>query len=209
MALQIIERRWCDGIKLGAPGEDWVVRHPPEAIEGSTRTYALDGGKPKNVDLCDPCDQELTLAELRVCLREFGQLAGSTKSKPGPKGNHADTVAKFVATGQRNGRTPKDGKRREQCLWCPLHYTGSGWGNHVQKEHGFEGLKDALGGQCPKCGEGGFETVSVHIQRTHAREFDSISEAFLWARDNGDPHGVYARRRAAGVGIIETPEGLL
>lgn len=204
MALQIIERRWCDGLKLGAEG-DFVVRHDP-GVEGITRTFALDGGKPRNVDLCDPCNEDMTLAELRACLKEFGVSTEAGKKGKGEErqaalsGGPGTTAARFHMSGVRHGRTPK-GERDMQCLWCPLNYTPSGFLGHVRKAHGFDGSKDALGTTCPACGNN-FEMLGAHVLKSHP-EFGSVTDAFFWARDNNDPYGVYGARRAAGKNVVE------
>jgi hypothetical protein len=204
MAQEIQVLTWCDGLKQGNPG-DFVVRHSPR-VEGITRTFAVDGRPPKNVDLCDPCNDEMTLAELRACLKESGVSVEAGKGLPverrPARGGGAATVARSAMGGIRNGRPPQ-GARQALCLWCPLDYTKSGWLGHIQKHHGFTGIKDALGHQCPVCGQDGFDMVSVHITRHHAEFATSATAAFIWARDNGDPYGVYAARRAAGQNIVE------
>jgi len=204
MAREIREYLWCDGVKVGVNTEEgWLPRHDL-GEPANTRTFAMDGGKPMDVDLCDPCNSEMTLDELRVCIKEFGVAADPARKTPryaANAGGVAGTVEKFRLSGQRKGREPKEA-RTEQCLWCPMDYTSSGWLGHLQKEHGFAGKKEALGTQCPACGVDGFETVTVHIVRSHP-EFPSGTAAFIWARDNKDPYGVYAERRAAGKNVVE------
>jgi len=205
MATTIEINVWCDGLKLGADG-DFVTRHELQT-PADTRRFALDGRPAKSVDLCDDCDDVTTLAELREIIRRFGVVPegkkgpGATDRQMAAGGGAAATATKYALTGSRHGRTPR-GPRSEQCLWCPLDYTSSGWLSHLQKQHGFGGTKDALGSQCPVCGADGFDMVSVHISRIHP-EFPSTTAAFIWARDNGDPYGVYAARRAAGQNIVE------
>lgn len=207
MATEIILNRWCDGVKLSG-STDWVLRHEIQTAPATVRTHALDGKPARNVDLCDPCDEEMTLAELRVCLREFGVAleAGKNGKKSAASTAPVDhdplriKVINAARTGKRHGREP-DHPRTDQCIWCPLNYTRTGFAGHVKKDHGFKNLKEAVGTRCPVCGVDGFEILSGHAVRAH--EAKSVTDLFLWARDNGDPFGVYAERRAAGQNIVE------
>ena len=212
MAVEIRQLRWCDGlIQVKPVGSGFAPRHD-EATPGEERTYGVGGRRWLHVDLCDSCDDQMTLAELRAVLAEAGvpieagkSLGGRDRQSAGVRagaspGGVAAMVAKNAVTGRRQGRTPVNG-RSVQCLWCPLDYTTSGFIGHV-KSHGFAGTKEALGHVCPACGADDFEMVSVHIHRNHP-EFASTTEAFIWARDNGDPFGVYKERRAAGQNVVE------
>jgi hypothetical protein len=204
MAQEIRVDIWCDGLKLGVDG-DFVVRHDPR-VEAVTRSFALDGKPAKLVDLCDPCNGELTLDELREVLKQFGVTSGAGKPGPGPAKVRAEGPARLIlanqVSGLRNGRERAEGGKTFVCLWCPLDYSSSGWLSHVQKKHGFKGIKDAVGVTCPVCGQGPYETLSNHVSRAHD-EFLSITEAFHWAKDNGDPFGVYRARHAAGQNVVE------
>ncbi|MFD7157919.1 hypothetical protein ACFV9C_25180 [Kribbella sp. NPDC059898] len=199
MATELILKRWCDGVKEDLEGE-FVPRHDPPAPAEERGPYTL-GGRPKKIDFCDACDQHQTAAEMRYALEEFGVVfeAGNSK-KVSVKNSAAASVAKHAVSGQRYGRPPV-GKRTQYCLWCPMDYTDSGLGGHVKK-HGFTGLKDALGSTCPRCGTSGHGALTQHVAKEHP-EFESVTAAFIWARDNHDPHGVYAHRRGAGANVVE------
>lgn len=204
MAQEVRVDIWCDGLKLGGDG-DFVVRHDPR-VEAFTRPpIALDGKAPKHVDLCDLCNSELTLDELREVLKQFGVVPAGKgpSSRPGQAASSpAREVAHNALNGARAGRDRGAGVKTFVCIWCPLDYSQSGWLSHIQKKHGFSGIKEAVGHQCPVCGTDGFDTLSVHISRTHD-EFDSITDAFHWAKDNGDPYGVWAKQRDAGQNVVE------
>lgn len=201
MSRKLVEYVWCDGVKLAVG--DWAMRHEPETETGDPRVLLLDPGKPKIVDLCDPCNEQMTLAEARICAREFGvvaETAGKVPKPANPLTTPAGIVERYRITGERVGKPP-NGTRNELCLWCPMDYTTAGLLSHVKK-HGFNGTKEAFGSQCPACGKGGFDVLSVHISRSHP-EFAGTTQAFIWARDNNDPYGVYSVRRAAGQNVVE------
>lgn len=194
MAQELRVYIWCDGVKLGADG-DFVPRHDPQTTAGLTRTFAFDGGKPKKVDLCDPCNTELTLAEARYVVREFGQsldLAG--QKGPGPR----------PLPGVVSQRPPRMNEGRTDCIWCPGNYAWTGWSGHLRTVHNIAGVKEALGRKCPACGEE-FDGLSVHITRGH-EEFAMVTDAFFWARDNGDPYGVWAVTFARAPYLSKAPD---
>lgn len=192
MAKEIVT--WCDACMA----ED---QHSP----GHTVVIAVDG-KPQSVDLCTSHDDQL-VKPLRVLMEEFGapvELPAQSRPKtgakvsPGTAGNqHERNVLMHQQTGVRKGKPPA-GDRSNQCLWCPLTYSGSassGFGRHLRVVHGFDGLREAFGGICPVCGEGPYEMMGAHVQRSHKdMGFESASAPYTWARDNGDPHGVYAAK---------------
>lgn len=109
----------------------------------------------------------------------------------------AQTLTHYQLSGIRKGREPAGG-RPNQCLWCPLSYTAAstgGFGRHVRVAHGFDGLGEAFGGPCPVCGEGPYLQILNHCNRAHKdMGFIAVAQPYLWARDNGDPHGVYAAK---------------
>ena len=200
MAQTIEVNTWCDGLQLD--GTEWVYIHDP-AVKAITRTFGLDSRPAKHVDLCDDCNDNLTIAALREVVKRFGASPESKKAQPGPRaasGGPAATAAMHQTSGIRHGRTPK-GSRDLQCLWCPLTYTQSGFGPHL-KAHGFDGMVDGLGDQCPVCGTAGFKILSIHTGKEH--DMPVVTDAFLWARDHGDPYGVYAARRDAGRDVVES-----
>ncbi|MFF1820361.1 hypothetical protein ACFVWG_23855 [Kribbella sp. NPDC058245] len=206
MALQIIQRRLCDGVKLGAELDDFMPRHDPP-VPGTPRIVAGDEPKLMTADLCDACDTGpdcLNRDEMRVVVREFGTPfeAGKNHKRGSAKVGRAKQTTADQLFGVRQGR-PANAERDMDCLWCPMDYTKSGFAPHVKK-HGFNSLRDALGTTCPACGQGPYPVLSVHVLKDHDH-FASVTDGFMWARDNGDPHGVYRERRAAGQNIVESP----
>lgn len=179
MTQELVLYIWCDGVKSGAGG-DFALRHDPKSVTGAERTYTLDGGKPRTVDLCDPCNTDMTLAELRYCIKEFGQV-------PDVAGQKAQPVR---GPGGSSPRPSRMAEGRTMCLFCPGEYAWTGWSGHLRTIHGLAGVKEALGRKCPACGEE-FDGLSVHITRGH-EEFPMVTDAFFWARDNGDPYKVWA-----------------
>jgi len=195
MALEIIQRRWCDGLKGNGAG-DFVPRHDPQ-VEGSPRLKLLDGKTVKLVDLCDPCDagDDMTVAELRATIREYGINADAPSAgrTPKPRGGGESAVPGL-----------KLNETRTDCIWCPGNYSWGSWGGHLREIHGFSGVREALGDQCPACGVQQ-KGLSVHITRGHD-EFATVMDAFFWARDNGDPYGVWAATLARGKRLDAAPD---
>lgn len=180
MSTQLILKRWCDGVRMLAANE-FEPRHGDERVRAQERgPYSL-GGKPKMCDTCDKCDDDMTVAEMRYVLAEFGSAVGAGKK---PK--------------QQQPAPQKQADGRTDCLWCDTNTTWGAWGGHLREVHGFSGIKEALGNQCPACGEK-LAGLSVHITRGHD-EFAMVTDAFFWARDNGDPYGVWAKVTAPGRG---------
>lgn len=180
--------RWCDN------------HNGDESHQADERTYVVPGMPPRLGDTCDPCDDGMTLGQLRKFLAEFGRPVPTDKGKA--KGNGAlAAIERFKATGQRNGRTPA-GERLIQCIWCPLPFAGSGFLQHAKDAHGFANQKDAWGRQCPVCGKNGIDMMGGHAIKSHA-DIDAkvASDLFVWARENGDPWGVYAARLEAGENV--------
>lgn len=180
------------------------------AVE-STVAVEIGAVKPnaklKALALCERHQTEL-LKPLADVLNEFGvavdgspkapaPLDGERRSGRGGRVTAEELAANAAATGKRKGRQPT-GERLAQCLWCELAYTaksGSGFMRHLRVNHGFHGFVEAFGGLCPLCGEGPYDLMLAHVQKTHPEfGFIVVSQPFLWARDNGDPYGQYAER---------------
>lgn len=126
-----------------------------------------------------------TVAELMAMIEEHGvELSADdlaqTKRKPGPKGPAA--VDK-----------PLDGRDNE-CLWCVYSGTAGALNYHIRK-HGFRGFADAYGKVCPVC-DSEQATLGNHA-KTHGA--GSVASLFTLAEQAGDPYGIVAARRKAGV----------
>jgi hypothetical protein len=92
-----------------------------------------------------------------------------------------------------------DAERVFPCLWCDGGYTThEGLNGHLTRQHNapapFKAV-DVWGDVCPICGfSGEGKSVGNHIGQSHkyADYRMTVPRAFVWARDNGDPHGAYA-----------------
>lgn len=130
--------------------------------------------------------------------RPKAERATEESVSAGPAGNQlVRTQLMLEQNGTRKGKPPK-GPRGLQCLWCPLSYShnsSSGAGRHLRTSHGYDGITEAFGGLCPVCGEGDYTQMLSHTNKAHPElDFKSASDPFIWARDNGDPYGVYAAK---------------
>ncbi|GAB3952593.1 hypothetical protein GCM10029976_091110 [Kribbella albertanoniae] len=151
----------------------------------------------------------MTNGQIRRYVAEFGRVVpvearGKASGRVRPNSPEHNAMHATL-TGTRKGRKPADGGEREHyCLWCPLNYAASsGWAKHVKDLHGFDSSLDALGTVCPVCGQEDVEIMGGHAVRTHAAIATTATALFLWARDNDDPHGIYAQRRALGRNVQE------
>ncbi|MEV8373028.1 hypothetical protein AB0P21_09840 [Kribbella sp. NPDC056861] len=183
--------RWCDN--HGGSEE-----HPAEE-----RTYALND-RPRLADTCNPCDENMSMAQMRAFLAEFGRPVPSEAKAGRVKPNSAQHNAMVAAaTGSRKGRKPTEGAhRRHQCLWCVLDYAASSaFTKHLKDLHGFDSSADAFGRVCPVCAQTDIEMMGGHASRSHADIASTASELFVWARENGDPYGIYAERLAQGTNV--------
>lgn len=193
---------WCDPCLA----ED--VRTPAMESVVALTLGEIKSPLPRVLATCE-AHADQYLKPLAALLEEFGSpvevpeqagRGGKKRSQQvsipaGPSGPQQDrTLFMLEQNGSRKGKPPT-GPRGNQCLWCPLSYSndGGGFSRHLKVAHGFNGMKEAFGGVCPVCGEGQYELMGAHTKKAHAElGFATIPEAFLWARDNGDPHGVYA-----------------
>ena len=184
MAREIVT--WCD------PCMGHEERTPGEEV-----TITLGSPSPRVLALCGPHRDEY-VKPLAALLEEFGAPVegaapkGSKRVVPAT-GGPEKTLLDFTQTGTRKGKKP-EGDRGSQCLWCPLAYAGDGSGlaNHLHTAHGLpRSLKQVFGnGACPVCGKF-TQLLGAHLSRVHP-EFTSMTAAYLWAKENGDPYGRYA-----------------
>lgn len=201
MAREIVV--WCDKC-LAQDVRTTAVEHSIGVALGVVQVVAT-----KTVALC--AEHTDSLKELADLIEEFGEpiqveLPVQKKSPQSGKMNIPSPEAQLAAYGTRKGRVPASG-RPNQCLWCTLSYgaQASGFAAHLKKAHGFTGLTEAFGGTCPVCGAGEFEMMMAHVNKSHKdMGFTAIAEPFIWARDNGDPHGVYAAKLEQVGSLAET-----
>lgn len=201
MAREIVV--WCD-LCLAQDIRTAAIEHTVGLALGMVQPVAS-----KTLAMCGPHTDEI-LKPLADALEEFGaeiemdtaprKRTSSGKSLPAQGGTTHERQERLrmmaEQTGTRKGRPPANG-RPNQCLWCSLAYStsASGFGRHLRVAHGYDGLREAFGGVCPICGKGQYEQMMSHVNKSHPEfGFVAIAEPFIWARDNGDPHGVYAAK---------------
>lgn len=208
---------WCDRC-WGKDKRTPALEHSLGILLNTVRAVPT-----KTIALCDDCVAELGILALAELLEEEGMpleapapkaakkaaAAGSTRVAAQVKGapNTEQTLLLFESGGTRKGKPPR-GPRGNECLWCPLTYSndGGGFGRHLKVAHGFAGIVEAYGGPCPVCGNGPYELMSNHCKRSHPEYgFQTVSDPYIWARDNGDPHGAYAAKLEQ-VGSLDPKE---
>lgn len=163
-------------------------------------------GKPRLADTCGDRDANLTNSQIRTYAARLGRpvpiegKVAAHRVKPNSAQHNAMLAA---ATGSRKGRKPGNGaKRQHSCLWCVLDYSAaSAFAKHLKDLHGFQSASDALGHVCPVCAQADIAVMGGHASRSHSDIASTASELFLWARENGDPHGVYIERLAQGENV--------
>lgn len=193
MGSRVVIERWCNN-----QGES-------EDFPADERMYLDADGKPRLADTCDDCDANMTNSQTRTYVATFGRpvpiegKAVAGRVKPNSAQRNAMLAA---ATGSRKGRKPGAGAtRRHSCLWCVLDYfAGSASTMHLKDLHGL-GRPDAFGRMCPVCPQIDIEVMGGHASRSHGDIASTASELFVWARENGDPHGIYADRLARGINV--------
>lgn len=148
-------------------------------------------GKPVEVDLDKQCRDEFMLLKRRAAqilapLTELVDEKGvapekSTKVKP-----------KVTATG-----APKKVVGERVCLICPeTRASDTGILNHMRDEHNLpRSMVEIFGHLCPLDGEE-FPRLAQHIAQVH-KEHTHMSQAFAWAKQNGDERGIVAAQIAA------------
>lgn len=153
-------------------------------------TVAIQTDKPKMLAMCQEHLDSL-VKPLASILEEFGASIPDDTAK----GRSGRQSLSDLAAGKRHGREPSS--RPNQCLWCDLTYSQSGgFARHLKVAHGFTGLTEAFSGPCPVCGEGPYDLLGSHVSRAHPDLPTHTTAPFEWARDNGDPFGVYAETAA-------------
>lgn len=188
---------WCDACL----NED--VRTPAVEHSAGLDIALVKPVATQTVALCTDHTDQL-LKPLAAILEEFGSPI-EVEASPPPTGRRKvsttgrqdpEMMASQNANGTRKGKPPASGVRGSDCLWCDLSYTsgsGGGFQRHLKVVHGFEGFHEAFGGPCPVCGEGPYTQMLAHVSKSHPEMgFTSAVQPFMWARDNGDPHGIYA-----------------
>lgn len=164
MAKDVVIHTWCD-------------RHLQldERVVGKELPPVTLGGMTLTLDLCEPCVKEF-VTPLVELLDQFGAPPQTSPVARRGKGKGTD--------------------RGLACIWCPADFsanTSSGYMNHIRTIHGYGSAIDAFGTMCPICGDSGLRMMMAHVKKRHPdRGFTHTSQAVLWAKDNGDPFGVYA-----------------
>lgn len=173
-------------------------------------TIAIGKKAPRIVAPCPECFTEVFktalewIEEYGVPVTQAGPAMSGTKPAPGskPGSPSLDSLIKGAESGVRRGKPPAPGSVRYWCIWCPLDFVRASFAGHV-RVHGFESQADAWGEKCPVCGEvPNAQNLGYHAVKQHPEHsFTNASDLFIWARDNGDPHGIYAERVAAGKNV--------
>jgi hypothetical protein len=169
MAKEVNIKVWCD--RHLSQEDRRVEGHelPPITIDGVTKT----------LDLCKSCIKEL-VTPLSKVLVELGAK---------PEGEVVRRVA-------GSGRKRQVSDRGAPCLWCDRDFSArisSGYMVHLKTAHGFASAQEAFGTVCPICGQEEVLMMMGHVSKHHSEHgFAHTSQAVAWARDHGDPFGVYA-----------------
>jgi hypothetical protein len=167
MAKDVIIKIWCD-VHMDKEEKVEARELPPITIEGKTLT----------VDLCDPCIKEFYAPMVQLMEDHGLPLArGST-----------------AVTGRRPGRQ-RSVSGSVQCLWCDKDYSdssSSGLMAHLKATHGYVNAVDAFGTFCAVCGQQNVLMMMAHVNKHHPEYgFTHTAQTIQWAKENGDPHGVY------------------
>lgn len=172
MAKDVIVHIWCD----------WHMAKD-ERVEGVEQSPITLEGRTLTLDLCDPCVKEF-IEPLTSLLDMYGAVP---------------TISTPVV--QRRSGAKHGHERGAQCVWCPLDFSansGSGYMHHIKVVHGFAKAVEAFGTVCPICGQNNLRMMMSHIKRKHAEYgFTHTSQAVHWAKEHGDPWGVYAAALAS------------
>jgi hypothetical protein len=183
MAREIRTYDWCD-VCL-----EQEIHEPGTAV-----IVALDGGKPRAMDLCD-ADRKALLGALTDALEAFGHAPdGIAQPRGVRKRQHVPTAAAPGAVRVEVG--PEAYPFR-----CPLcdrpEPTGSALGAHLRSGHETN-FAETYGAACAVCGTvmASPSGIGMHLVKSHSVT-GGTAVAFEWARANGDPAGVVAERLAA------------
>lgn len=152
----------------------------------------LDGAE-KILDLC--AEHEGPIKAVQALLEAQGRLPQEVLP---PKPSKASKAVPDAPDGFRRGRRPESG-RPLVCLLCELDYAGNqGLMKHYAKAHGVaaESLAEVYGTRCPIDGMNypdGAAALAGHMRHhDELPEVRLVPQAFTWARENGDEHGVVA-----------------
>lgn len=155
----------------------WCSIHYARDEKVTAQGVALSvGGKPQILDVCPECFDEY-VKPLKALLDEYGT----------PSEGQAPKKVPAAATGAVGGPQYRYG-----CLWCRKAYTtDTGLMLHIRGEHNIQGKgREVWGTVCPVCGiEHGI--LGMHTAKVH--DGMTITQALMWARDNDDPHKVFAK----------------
>lgn len=159
--------------------------------DAQTYTELNSKGKPVEIDLDKKCHDKFEglrrqAAEILAPIRELADEAGVRPEK-------TTTTKAKQSSGDKADKAPRI------CLLCPeTRDSDFGMRTHLQSAHGLTGkLTEAYGRLCPIDGQQ-FQLVGHHIRQEHEEHnFPHYSQAFVWAQQNGDPHGVVANQIAA------------
>lgn len=159
-----------------------------QEVDGQQVVVAL-GKTARAVELCDP-HRDQFVTPLEEMLRIHGRPAdaapkvrqGAQRARQQPQGTVATRTHLPVS------------ERPVVCFLDDATFTSeSGLRQHLGKMHNTNTL-GLFGHTCPLC----LNEVGAHWNRhIHAEhpEHANVTQAFVWARDNGDPHGVVKERQ--------------
>lgn len=168
--------------------------------DAQTYTEENSKGKPVEIDLDNPCHdqhEELkrqyaeAIAKAALILSPIVELADEKGVTPDKAGKGRPKAKPETSVG------PGEGPR--VCILCWAEpETDAKLKTHLQRDHGLgDSLITFYGSECPVDGEP-FDRVAHHIRQGHKDlEFSHYSQAFVWAKKNGDPHGTLAKQIAA------------
>lgn len=144
-------------------------------------------GKPVEVDLDKRCRD--AFAKLK---EQAAQILAPLTDLIDEKGVAPEKATKAAA---KNKPQAKRGGERI-CLLCPeTRGSDNGLLAHMHKEHGWPSSMPVIWGNvCPLDGQE-YPRVAQHLAQSH-KDHANTSQAFHWAKENGDEHGVVAARIA-------------
>jgi hypothetical protein len=162
----------CDA--CGKPGAD--------AFEVPEFEVLNSKGKPVVLDLHEGC---------------YIEIYGPGINLADDKGVRPEKVAQQLAAPKTKKQQYPTREGERICLLCPeTRGSDNGLLDHMQKEHGLpRSNTEIFGNKCPIDGLE-YDRIAMHIAQSH-KEFANVSQAFAWANENGDPHGVFKARVAA------------
>lgn len=143
-------------------------------------------GKPVEIDLDAPCKARFDdlKAQAALILTPFTDLIDEHGAKPTKASKPKTRPASKKVVGER------------VCLMCTeTMASDTGILGHMQKEHGLpRSMPEIFGNICPLDAEE-YPRLAQHVAQAH-KEHTHVSQAFAFAKANGDPHKVVASRIA-------------